>query len=238
MYNARDAAAGQTVSEIQSYYKNVFPRIQKFREAYEIADQKNTLPLTLGRKISNTLVAIGFFAACATLVYLFIYSIQNIKEPFNLSMAMLGILVGGPITILTLVITYIATTPSSKKLLVKYPKFPLKNEEKVFMALIKKLGVELGSGDNLQIFVDQQRSDVSFKQQLPKHILFRGSNDDPSKRSFLFEVEDDEITILLPDYHGIYKYASKKHVQDNPFVPNANFPQYIGDSAAMISDTF
>lgn len=235
MYNAREAASGDTVAEIQNFYKEVFPKIQSYQGEVWAEKKKNARVIGVPEKILNWTFNLAMIGAIGTLIYFFFYSISNVKDSFTLSMIILGILIGGPIALFTAFFLFLNTKPEDKPISVK---FPLKKEEQEFMNLIKKFSSEHGSGTKLSIYVNTALASLSFKEPLPEQMLFRGDNDDASKRSFVFEVKEDEIKILLPDEAGVYKYANKPGKSSGEGLPNANFPQQVGDGLAIIDNTF
>ena len=234
MFNSREPASGEKVKQIQDFYKEVYPAISSYESQVYVEKRRNEKPLTLKNKIIGYLVFLGLVLFTAGMVYALILAIENIKDTFLLSMSILGVAIGTPFTIIASVIFYIAKLPEAKEVNIKYP---LKKEEIKFRKMISELGIELGTGKELEVFIDSRLSGISFKESLPKHILFRGSNDDPSKRSFLFEIIDDEITILLPDAAGVYKY-DKKPKLDGSGIPDGNSPRYAAEGIAIATDTF
>lgn len=235
MYNAREAASGKTVSEIQEFYKRIYPRIQSYQGEVWAEKQKNKREIGLAESILDLVFTLTLLGAAGTLIYLLGYSIANVKDSFTLSMIILGILIGGPIFLFVAFMAFMLNKPSNKE---TYIKFPLKEDEKKMMDLIKKFAATQGCGKTLRIYVNNHPATFSLKEPLPSLMLFQGTNEDASKRSFVFEVVEDEITILLPDKAGVYKYASKTHLPDIQGLPDGNGPQQLGDAGAMIDSTF
>jgi hypothetical protein len=237
MYNAREPATGGKVEEIQDLYRKVYPRICAYEMKYDQAQKKNEKPKTLKEKVLNASIIIFMIAMVIAISSTMIWATSNVTDSFTLSMTILASLVGGPIVMIVVFGFYVASLPTTKEVFIK---FPLKEEEKKFRKLITELGEELETGGQLRIFINNRPEDmkeISFKKPIPKHILFRGDNSDVSKRSFLFETVDDEITVLLPDFSGVYQY-DKKPKGDTSGIPDANMPRYAAEGVAITGDTF
>lgn len=234
MFNSREPASGEKVKQIQDFYKDIYPAICRYESKVYVESRKNEKPLTLKNKIIGYLVFFSLVLFTAGAVYALISAIENIKDTFLLSMSILGLTIGTPLIIIASVIFYVAKMPQPKPVNIKYP---LREEEIKLRKMISELGIELGTGKALDVFIDNRPANISLKKELPKHILFRGANDDPSKRSFLFEIIQDEITILLPDEAGVYKY-DKKPKFDNSGIPDGNNPRYAAEGIAIVTDTF
>lgn len=235
MYNAREPANTEKVIELQNHYRRVYPKICGYEMKLDHARKKNEIPKTLKDKVISHLFFWSLAAFAGGLVYLFFWVLQNVTDAFTISMSILGILIGGPFSMIAAFIFYMVKQPREKEV---YIKFPLKKEEADFRKMITELGEELEAGSKLTVFINNQPAfleSISFKSPLPKHVLFRGTNDDPSKRSFLFEIVDDEITVFLPDQYGVFKY-DKKPKYDTSGIPDANTPRYLAEGTAIVGD--